>query len=270
MALIKCLECNNDVSTQSKRCPKCGAKMPMSKNKKIFWGVMIFIIIIILGNIDDARDKNNKNNSQSQENTTKETQERIWITKGKEAVINKLKDGSSAEFRNVFFNNNGTPVSCGEVNSKNSFGAYSGYQRFIYVGSALTILEEEVNDGIQELWNQYCVKPNLALQKNLMNTPNEGTSIIINSEIAKYFVLEKNMKVNNNKNLRSIVTKRVGSSGVSYSKRLYDCKNNTVKYLGTGDSIDAMNKSKEDVNMSSVVAGSIAYEVGLIICSDNK
>ena len=102
------------------------------------------------------------------------------------------------------------------------------------------------------------------------DTNNDGTPITINSDIGKYFVLEKNMKVNNNKNLRSIVTKRVGSSGVSYSKRLYDCKNNTVKYLGTGDSIDAMNKSKEDVNMSSVVAGSIAYEVGLIICSDNK
>lgn len=99
---------------------------------------------------------------------------------------------------------------------------------------------------------------------------NEGTPITINSDIAKYFVLEKNLKVNTNKNLRSIVTKRVGSSGTTYSKRLYDCKNNTVKYLGTGDSIDAMNKSKEDTNMSPIVTGSIAYEVGLIICSDNK
>ncbi|MFA6741012.1 MAG: hypothetical protein WCR78_05915 [Arcobacteraceae bacterium] len=95
---------------------------------------------------------------------------------------------------------------------------------------------------------------------------NEGTPIVINSDKAKYFVLEKNMKVNNDKNLRTIVTKRVGSSGTTYSKRLYSCKNNTVKYLGTGDSIDAMNKSKEDVNMSPIVSGSIAYEVGLIIC----
>ena len=177
-----------------------------------------------------------------------------------------MKDGSSAEFRNVFFNNNGTPVSCGEVNSKNSFGAYSGYQRFISAGNVLTILEEEVSDGIQTVWNQYCVKPNLELQKNLTTTPNEGTPIVINSDTAKYFVLEKNMKVKNNKNLRSIVTKRVGSSGVSYSKRLYDCKNNTVKYLGSGDTIEQMNKSKEDVKMSPIVNGSIAYEVGLIIC----
>lgn len=102
---------------------------------------------------------------------------------------------------------------------------------------------------------------NLFADKN-----NEETPIVINSDTAKYFVLEKNMKVNNNKNLRSIVTKRVGSSGTTYSKRLYDCKNNTVKYLGTGDSIEAMNKSKEDEKMGAIFNGSIAYEVGLIIC----
>ncbi len=194
--------------------------------------------------------------------------ELLWIEKGKSDVKMRLKDSSSAEFRDVFFNNNGIPVACGEVNSKNSFGAYSGYQRFIYAGSVLTVLEEDVSDDIEAVWNKYCVKPNLELEKNLANTPNEGTPIVITSDTAKYFVLEKNMKVNNNKNLRSIVTKRVGSSGVTYSKRLYDCKNNTVKYLGTGNSIEAMNKSKEDAKMSPILNGSIAYEIGLIICKN--
>lgn len=109
------------------------------------------------------------------------------------------------------------------------------------------------------------------LSVNLFSNMNEeGTPIVIKSDIGKYFILEKNLKVNSNKDLRSIVTKRVGSSGTTYSKRLYDCKNNTVKYLGTGDSIDAMNKSKEDANMSPIFTGSIAYEVGLIICSSNN
>lgn len=198
------------------------------------------------------------------------SRELSWIELGKEEVKLKLKDASSAQFRNVYFNNNGTPVTCGEVNSKNSFGAYGGYQKFISAGKTLTVLEEEVTDGIVEVWNKLCVKPNLELQANLESTPNEGTPIVIKSDIGKYFVLEKNLKVNSNKDLRSIVTKRVGSSGTTYSKRLYDCKNNTVKYLGTGDSIDAMNKSKEDANMSPIFTGSIAYEVGLIICSSNN
>lgn len=50
---------------------------------------------------------------------------------------------------------------------------------------------------------------------------------------AQYFVLEKGGKGAE----RTIVTKRVGPSGISYSKRLYNCKNRTVKYLGTGDSM---------------------------------
>ncbi len=227
-------------------------------NKLTIW--IFTIILIFSGCGNDGKSSNNDIKSDEK------YKELSWIELGKDSVRSKLKDGSSAEFRNVFFNNNGTPVSCGEVNSKNSFGAYSGYQRFISAGNVLTILEEEVSDGIQTVWNQYCVKPNLELQKNLTTTPNEGTPIVINSDTAKYFVLEKNMKVKNNKNLRSIVTKRVGSSGVSYSKRLYDCKNNTVKYLGSGDTIEQMNKSKEDVKMSPIVNGSIAYEVGLIIC----
>lgn len=206
------------------------------------------------------------NNGKSKNDNNEKYKELSWIEIGKDSVRNKLKDPSSAEFRNVFFNNNGTPVSCGEVNSKNSFGAYKGYQRFISAGSVLTVLEEEISDGIQPVWNQYCVKPNIELLNNLKNTPMEGTPITINSDTARYFVLEKQMKVDNNKNLRSIVTKRVGSSGVTYSKRLYDCKNNTVKYLGSGDTLEKMNTSKLDTKMSAIFDGSIAYEVGLIIC----
>lgn len=227
-------------------------------NKLTIW---IFSIILIFSGC--GSDEKSSNNSIKSDEKYKELS---WIELGKDSIRSKLKDGSGAEFRNVFFNNNGTPVSCGEVNSKNSFGAYSGYQRFISAGNVLTILEEEVSDGIQTVWNQYCVKPNLELQKNLTNTANEGTPIVINSDTAKYFVLEKNMKVNNNKDLRSIVTKRVGSSGVSYSKRLYDCKNKMVKYLGTGDTIEQMNKSKEDSKMGAIFNGSVAYEISLIIC----
>jgi hypothetical protein len=65
---------------------------------------------------------------------------------------------------------------------------------------------------------------------------------------------------------RSITTKRTGPSGTSYSKRLYNCVENTVKYLGTGDSLAEMAASKADLKMSPIVAGSIAYFVGLEAC----
>ncbi|HHY0523017.1 TPA: hypothetical protein ACVU5K_004812 [Vibrio parahaemolyticus] len=85
--------------------------------------------------------------------------EELWIVKGQMAVKEKLKDSGSAKFRNLFFNRSkdGIPVTCGEVNSKNSFGAYSGYQRFVSGGSIeLTFLEEEVSDGFSKVWKTLC------------------------------------------------------------------------------------------------------------------
>lgn len=79
---------------------------------------------------------------------------------------------------------------------------------------------------------------------------------------AQFFVLEKG----GNGVERTIVTKRVGSSGTGYSKRLYNCTNSTVKYLGSGDSLAAMAASKADPNMGPIVNGSIAYYVGVEAC----
>ena len=43
-----------------------------------------------------------------------------------------LKDPDSAKFRNLFkyVNSRGFTVVCGEINSKNSYGAYAGFERF--------------------------------------------------------------------------------------------------------------------------------------------
>jgi len=49
MALSKCRECGNQVSTEAKTCPQCGAKVkrPMSKTKKILLG--LFALLIVAG-----------------------------------------------------------------------------------------------------------------------------------------------------------------------------------------------------------------------------
>lgn len=46
-----------------------------------------------------------------------------------EAVAAQLKDPSSAQFRNW---QKGTNATCGEVNGRNAFGAYSGFSEFVY------------------------------------------------------------------------------------------------------------------------------------------
>jgi len=66
--------------------------------------------------------------------------------------------------------------------------------------------------------------------------------------------------------IRTIVTKREGPSGTSYSKRQYDCDQNTWKYLGTGDTMEAMGASKPEKSMTPALAGSIASFVGGVAC----
>ncbi|WP_230200555.1 hypothetical protein [Serratia marcescens] len=66
--------------------------------------------------------------------------------------------------------------------------------------------------------------------------------------------------------LKTIITKREGSSGVSYSERAYDCVNRTVKYLGDGETLEQMKSSRADPNMSDIVPESIADYVGNEAC----
>lgn len=82
-----------------------------------------------------------------------------WMQKGMEAVRMKLKDSKSAKFRNVYFHRgkDDIPMTCGEVNSNNSFGGKAGYQKFLSAGRVdVTYLEEEISDGISQAWNQFC------------------------------------------------------------------------------------------------------------------
>lgn len=79
---------------------------------------------------------------------------------------------------------------------------------------------------------------------------------------ATYTVLDKGSQGS----LRTITTKREGSSGVTFSQRIYNCEANEVKYLGSGESLEEMKRSKADPGMSPIVSGSIAYYLGREAC----
>ena len=123
--------------------------------------IMIFILIIfpafVLWGIWSifTNDASNAERSQISQNT----KEIVWIEKSKDTIRTKLKDPSSARFKGVFFSNaSGSPVACGEVNSKNSLGGYAGYQYFIAAGNSnLAFLENEVAD-FATVWNKMCRK----------------------------------------------------------------------------------------------------------------
>lgn len=83
----------------------------------------------------------------------------------RQAVTDKVRDPSSAQFRNVrrIEHSNGSTMFCGEVNGRNAYGGMSGFQRFEAgvdrTGDASALIDggEELNSAYFEgAWNQFC------------------------------------------------------------------------------------------------------------------
>lgn len=92
----------------------------------------------------------------------KEKQDRLLKEKEEiKAIENKvrydLKDGDSAKFRNII-------GGCGEVNAKNSYGAYTGFSRFVInKDSERVVIESSDNSYIfAAVARTYCEKEYLA------------------------------------------------------------------------------------------------------------
>ena len=65
----------------------------------------------------------------------------------KDVVLSVLSDPDSAQFRNI----NGR---CGEVNSKNRMGGYTGFDKFVVIGEKVYFESKEAN--LQVFWKNAC------------------------------------------------------------------------------------------------------------------
>ena len=111
---------------------------------------IMLVMLLAVGGLNAPQAYAGKSSQQDKEWT--------WTENGKDYIRARLKDSKSAQFKGVFFSNSsGTPVTCGQVNSKNSFGAYSGYQYFVAASAELSILQNEVED-FPVVWRQLCAK----------------------------------------------------------------------------------------------------------------
>ncbi|HAD84247.1 MAG TPA: hypothetical protein DCG71_05325 [Brevundimonas sp.] len=89
--------------------------------------------------------------------TACQSAEKQMIEDAQAAVAAKLRDPSSAQFRNVRHRvaETGADIVCGEVNGKNGFGGYAGFQRFIY-DAGTTTLEDGDDPGFGLRWVNTC------------------------------------------------------------------------------------------------------------------
>lgn len=78
----------------------------------------------------------------------------------KEAILNTLKDPDSAQFQNI----NGY---CGEVNSKNSYGGYVGFKRYVSIDGAVLLEDSEGVDPetFAIIWEAHCTPNKLSVKE---------------------------------------------------------------------------------------------------------
>ncbi|MDR3416582.1 MAG: hypothetical protein P4L83_10380 [Nevskia sp.] len=79
------------------------------------------------------------------------------IAQQEERLKAALKVPDSAKFKDVFVSQvSGDKEVCGRLDALNSFGARTGYQRFI-MGDAANVLESDYGSAkMNESWKQYC------------------------------------------------------------------------------------------------------------------
>ncbi|MDC4979594.1 hypothetical protein [Acinetobacter baumannii] len=126
--------------------------------KKII-GIFLFSLILV-GCGKSVEDIAKEKQAQEQALKIKQEQERklkeqAELKKVEDAVRYYLKDGDSAKFRNVIKN-------CGEVNAKNSWGAYAGFTRFIVQSDKDVVFEDPDNAYFDFMVKMTCHKDYLA------------------------------------------------------------------------------------------------------------
>lgn len=74
---------------------------------------------------------------------------------GEKNILARLKDPDSARFRGQFIGVSGIP--CGEVNSKNGFGGYTGHKRYMASGGGIALMEGDMDaDEFDKAWSKLC------------------------------------------------------------------------------------------------------------------
>lgn len=81
-----------------------------------------------------------------------------FIAAAKSNVTKDFKDPFSVQWRNLFVSQDGTlKILCGELNGKNSYGAYIGFRRFFATDSVLQLIEDPKTPSIMNgMWPKVC------------------------------------------------------------------------------------------------------------------
>jgi len=124
MALVKCVECNHQISTDADKCPQCGAKQNKGGFRKTLgWIIVVIIAFSVIGRMRDESPKDVKKPLDPKAEQEKNNRAlRGLIAKKELANIKEtLNDPSSLSVNWIGANEKGTVV-CFDYRAKNGFG----------------------------------------------------------------------------------------------------------------------------------------------------
>lgn len=79
-----------------------------------------------------------------------DAEDKAFVDSGVKYLINRLKEPSSVQWRNVFIADRALQTLCGEINARNSYGGYTGFKRFYYTRNSQ--LTEVQGSGDEEIF----------------------------------------------------------------------------------------------------------------------
>jgi hypothetical protein len=159
MALAKCRECGTEVSDAAKTCPKCGISKPVKKSITLVTPILAIAGLALVGAAfsvyegiatsgptqpalvavgETASKPPAPITVESPEDKATQRAYRLF-----EFAKASLKDPDAAKFKNLTTDATGVLL-CGELNAKNSYGAYTGYQSFAYAPGGARVDQGEV------------------------------------------------------------------------------------------------------------------------------
>lgn len=165
MATKKCKDCGHEISTKAKACPNCGAPAGSKQYGLGALVLVIIVIVILIGVFSGNQSSTPSDASSSSEASSNDASSQIagYQVLSKKALEAGLKDPDSAKYKDVHayrYNLKGKNVYvfCGEIDAKNGFGGYTGYERFVAT-PAIAATESEMKD-MDKLWDSMCSPKN--------------------------------------------------------------------------------------------------------------
>jgi hypothetical protein len=164
MALIKCKECGNDVSSKALTCPKCGiriARKPMGCGTAIGILAIIFIAIpAFLSGVMSGSARTSIPTAQKPAETPEDTAKRKKddaaiqrATAGAITLKKSMRDPDSFKLESALVIE-GTGAVCYEYRAKNGFGGTNVGQAVL--ASDGKNFRSSTMDGFSRLWNKEC------------------------------------------------------------------------------------------------------------------